>query len=228
MTTALVFALTLGCGEEKEQGWNPFLSSDGTGVRGLDTPDQILSNPYVEEALNEASDIGVNFTPETGVNPPVISGTYHFTGQVYYEGQSGWHTLSPGTWKWFNQTADNHIETAYDQIDQSGGGGGEIIRGSGNRFTVYSVLEIEDFACTERAVAIVDGEQDSNGNVRAVYLITPAQKPICHVTTIGRLELTLTGTARNIRTPDGYSLLLGTIKNNLIRSKEQDWAKSSL
>ena len=37
------------------------MSSDGTGVRGLDTPDHILTNPFVEEALDKASDKGVNF-----------------------------------------------------------------------------------------------------------------------------------------------------------------------
>lgn len=190
----------VGCSGDKEGGFNPFLSGSGTGVRGLDTPDQILSNPYVADALDAASAEGVNITPEQGVNPPVISGAYNFTGEAIVPGWTVWYTLTPGTWRWYNQTADHHIDTEYDQIGmQTGSGGGEIIRGTGSSFTVYSILEINDVdmgGCEERAVAIVDGVQDGQGNVTADYVITPAQEPLCHATTVGRLELTLTGSAK--------------------------------
>jgi hypothetical protein len=190
------------------------VSTDGTGVQGLDTPDQILSNPYVRDALDAASDEGVNITPEKGVKPPVISGTYDFTGQVHVQGYPGWHTLTPGTWKWSNQTSDNKIDTDYDQGMQTGGGvKGEIIRGTGNRFTVYSVLDISDEYCDERAIALIDGEQEDNGNIRANYIITPAADPVCHAPTIGYLELTLTGAAKAAVNESGGAFLMMILKD---------------
>ncbi|MEZ5357209.1 MAG: hypothetical protein R3F48_00170 [Candidatus Zixiibacteriota bacterium] len=184
------------CSNNSEDGWNPFLSSSGTGVRGLDTPDQILSNPYVINALDDAEEKGVDITPEKDTSPPVISGTYNFTGQAYVS-IYGWNQLAPGTWHWKNQTADNHISTEYDQIGvQTGSGGGEIIRGEGSEFTVYSVLEIDDVSiggCEDRAVALIDGTQKNNGDISAVYIVVPVNSNSCHSTTFGRIELTLTG-----------------------------------
>jgi hypothetical protein len=211
-----VVIILIGCSGDKEGGWSPFLSSDGTGVRGLDTPDQILTNPYVEDALDEASGEGVNITPEKGVNPPVISGIYDLAGEACVPGYTGWHQLAPGTWKWYNQTADSKIDTDYDQGFQTGiGAEGEIIRGTGNRFTVYSILNISDEGCEERAIALIDGEQDGNGDVNAVYIVTPAQDPVCHETTVGRLELTLTGAAK-ARVKDGEgSFLMNLLKDSL-------------
>lgn len=208
----------IGCGGDKDGVWNPFLSNGGTGVRGLDTPDQILSNPYVEDALDEASDEGVNITPEKGVDPPVIIGTYNLTGEAHHP-IFGWIPLATGTWRWSNQTSNNKIDTDYDQGFQTGGGAeGEIIRGTGSRFTVYSVLYIDDTdngGCRERAVALIDGEQNNNGNISANYIITPAQDPLCHSTTVGRLELTLTGAAKITFKKEGGALLMKMLENAL-------------
>ncbi|MCK5125538.1 MAG: hypothetical protein KAR42_04720 [candidate division Zixibacteria bacterium] len=212
--TAILFAVALiGCSGDKENGWSSFLSSDGTGVRGLDTPDQILSNPYVKDALDEASDKGVNISPEKGVNPPVISGTYDLAGEACVPGHHGWYPLS-GIWKWSNQTSDNHIDTYYEVGAQEGfGTEGEIIRGTGNRFTVYSVLDISDSFCSERGIMLFDGTQDNNGNVSGVYIITPVQDPVCHTTTIGRLQFKLTGAGKAaVKKGDGAFLMKILIK----------------
>jgi hypothetical protein len=178
------------------------LSEDGTGVPGLDTPEQILSNPYVDDAIDAARDEGVVVTPEAGVNPPVITGSYQMSGEVMYLGLSGWRPLSPGTWRWSNQTSANHVDTDFEQaglLTQTGSGGGEIIRGEGSRFTVYSVLDVSTTVfgetCQERVVVLVDGTQLSNGDVTAVYIGTPAQEAECYATSVGRLELSLTGPA---------------------------------
>lgn len=195
-----VLIIGFGCSGSNEDGWSPFLSSNGTGVRGLDTPDQILKNPYVEDALDKAQEEGVNLTPETEINPPVISGNYNLSGEACIPGYEDWGQLAPGTWKWSNQTADNKIDTDYDQGVQTGGGvEGEIIRGAGNKFTVYSILDIDDEnygGCRERAVALIDGQQNAQGNITAVYIVTPAQEGICHATTVGRINLELTGPAK--------------------------------
>lgn len=222
LLTLIALQLT-NCSGDKEDGWNPFLSHNGTGVRGLDTPDQILKNPYVEDALNEAEDKGVNISPEKDIHPPVISGTYGMSGEAY-NSASGWYQLNPGTWKWFNQTANNYIDTDYDQGFQTGGGvEGEIIRGKGNRFTVYSILDVDDEAhggCKERAVAIIDGTQKYNGDIEAVYMITPAQEGGCHVTTFGYLELDLTGSAKSNPNEVGAAFMR-LIKDDLNISTEQ-------
>lgn len=210
---ALCAALGLaGCSKDEDQKDN----LTGTGVKGLDTPDQILSNPYVEDILDEASEEGVNITPEKGVDPPVISGAYSFTGEACVPGYTGWHQLNPGTWRWYNQTVDNKIDTDYDQGLQTGGSvDGEIIRGTGNRFTVYSIFNISDEYCSERAIAVIDGEQHDNGNVTANYIITPAKSPKCHAPTVGRLEFVLTGAGKSAgENKEGVSLIM-MLKNAL-------------
>lgn len=191
-----LFLIPIACSNNSEDGWNPFLSSSGTGVRGLDTPDQILSNPYVEDALNDAATAGATITPERDISPPVITGTYDLSGEACYPGSS-WHQLASGEWKWKNQTADNHIDTEYDQFGiQSGSGGGEIIRGEGANFTVYSVMNISQSGCSEQAISIVDGRQLNNGDVAYNYIVTPTQANSCYRTTIGRVNLELTGSAK--------------------------------
>ena len=182
----------IGCGGD--EGLDPFSSEDGTGVRGLDTPDEILSNPYVEDILDEARDEGLNITPEQGLDPPVISGTYDIGGTQYIPSQG---TLASGTWRWSNQTSNNHIDTDYSQDFQTGSNvEGEIIRGSGNRFTVYSVLDVTSNGHVDRAIVLVDGEQDNQGNIEAIYIGAPVESDSYIVPSAGYLELTLTGIAK--------------------------------
>jgi len=106
--------------------------------------------------------------------------------------------LSSGNWKWFNQTSDNKIDSDYSQlVGQSGGGNsGEIIRGRGSRFTVYSVMDISQFGCGERIVFLVDGRQENNGDVSAVYVGSPVDEPRCFSPSGGILELSLSGPAK--------------------------------
>ena len=177
-------------------GGNLPLTEDGTGVRELDTPSQILSNPYVANLVSNVRDEGYSPSFHTAIDPPVISGRYDLGGRRFYPISI---QLSPGTFIWRNQTADNHIDTEYDQLFQTGVSSlGEIIRGRGNSFTVYSILRVRDplFDCDEETVMIVDGEQGSSGNVSAIYLITPVDDSQCYVPTAGELDLTLTGAAR--------------------------------
>ena len=173
----------IGCGGGGSS--NPFSRNDGTGVEGLDTPDEILSNPYVEDIIDEAEDEGLDITPEQGIDPPVISGTYDLNGTAYipYHGP-----LAPGTWEWSNQTSDNHINTDYDQGFQTGSNvEGEIIRGTGNKFTVYSILNISQGGNEERGIIIVDGMQDNQGNVTAIYLASPVDDESPFTPSAGRL-----------------------------------------
>ena len=171
-------------------------SGSGTGVSGLDTPSQILSNPYVRNAVQTANNFGVYPTLNTEVSPPVISGRYNIEGEQYYPDQGA---ISFGTFSMFNQTADNHIRTDYQQLTQSGTSSeGEIIRGVGNEFTVYSILDVTESGCIERVVFILDGYQDSNGDIHASYLGTPSQQPKCFSVSVGRTDLTLTGPAKVI------------------------------
>jgi hypothetical protein len=110
-------------------------------------------------------------------------------------------TIAPGTWTWSNQTTDNHIATSYAQSDQSGESPkGEIIRGTGNNFTVYSIFSVNQQTgggamCTvPEAVAIVDGAKDNNGNVTAVYCLVHLngqQQCGLETVTIGQISLSL-------------------------------------
>jgi|SRR3989344_5677559 len=183
-----------------------FSTGEGTGVQGLDNPSQILSNPYVADVINEAREEGLRFGLSREVNPPVISGRYALSGRTLFP-NSG--PLNSGTFRWSNQTQDNHIDTNYDQLTQTGTSSeGEIIRGDGNSFTVYSIMRVRDGGCDERSVFIVDGRQDSAGNISASYIITPIADSLCFVPTAGELDLTLTGGAKTLNySKDGFSLM---------------------
>ena len=151
----------------------------GTGVFGLNTPNQILANPFVNGALEQARGEGLGFRlyDYNDVDPPVLSGRYSISGRQEFP-DSG--PLYPGTLTWSNQTADNHIDTDYEQLTQTGTSiEGEIIRGVGNRFTVYSIMRITDGTCTQRTVFIVDGRQGNNGSVSVSYLSTPVSRLAC-------------------------------------------------
>lgn len=206
--TAITIALSCGGGKGKKVV-NPIPPSEeeGTGVEGLNTPSEILSNPYVEEIINETKEEGLTMTPEQGVHPPVISGTYEMNGWLYipYHAQ-----LYPGTWRWYKQTSDNHINTDYNQGGfQSGTSAeGEIIRGEGNEFTVYSIIDVTTGEYKDRGVMLVDGIQDDEGNVNATYVITPTSEDSYYAPSAGSLELTLTGGAKIADgNTDGYFLM---------------------
>jgi len=213
----LLLCFLLAACEDEDGG--PTTSTNGTGVPGLDTPEEILSNPYVEDALEEAERRNVYITPEKGLDPPVISGRYAMTGEIYLP-VFGWQSLTPGTWRWSNQTSTHKIDTEYSQVfgegdSQTGSGGGEIIRGRDRYFTVYSVIEVDDTdagGCKERFLAIIDGTQLASGDVSARYIATPAQEPVCHVRTIGRMELDLTGAVSSV---DGAARFISILTDSL-------------
>ena len=196
-----------GCGGCGSDFITTPLSRDGTGVPGLVIPSQILSNPYVNDVVDRVERQGYDMRLSRSINPPVISGKYDIGGfNLFPDGMP----LASGTFIWRNQTSDNHIDTEYSQIiGQSGIGTlGEIIRGSGNKFTVYSVLNINYAGCNERSVFIFDGEQLSNGDVSGVYCGTPVTNPICLTPSGGLLDLSLRGAAKNIpKNSDGASLI---------------------
>ena len=207
-----VMATTLclgSCSKDKE---SEVLSPGGTGVKGLNTPSEILSNPYVKNAVKTAEDEGLEVTPEEGVHPPVISGTYDLGGVAYFPIPS---RLAPGTWVWSKQTSDNHINTDYDQGLQIGANvEGEIIRGTDDQFTVYSILEISQAEYKERAAVLVDGAQDNKGNVSAIYIVTGVKENSLLMPSGGKLELTLKGPTTSAGKIDG-DYLIGFVKNKL-------------
>jgi len=208
---AIISALSFyGCSKDKK-ATGP---TDGTGVKGLNTPSEILSNPYVRDVINDAKDEGLNITPETSIHPPVISGTYDLNGIAYLPERS---RLAPGTWIWSNQTSKNHINTDYDEGFQIGSNvEGEIIRGDEREFTVYSILDIFTEGHKDRAAVIVDGRQDNKGNVSAIYIGTPLENEAYIVPSAGSLELTLRSGAAKLTSGnvDG-AYLIGLAKKKL-------------
>jgi hypothetical protein len=158
-----------------------------TGVPGLDTPDQILSNSDVRDAIDQVRDLGYNVQPfRDSIDPPNIEGSYSIAGNQLIPFEV---PLASGTFRWSNQTHDNNIDTDYDQLIQSGVSNvGEIIRGSGNEFTVYSIIDIQSDVglpslCRNRSVLIMDGAIDSQG-VFGLYFGIPTRNftpLICNV-----------------------------------------------
>lgn len=206
-----MFSFSLFCGCSKKSGATNPLDS-GTGVSGLDRPDEILSNPYVRDAIKTAQNKGLYISPEKSLDPPVISGTYNMSGKRYFPGNVD---LAVGVWIWSNQTRNNYIDTDYDQGIQLGvSGGGEIIRGTTNRFTVYSVLDVNTYGHKDRFVVLIDGQQDSDGNITAIYVGAPVNDNSYLQPSGGKLNLTLTGAAKQIPANSG-GFLIETIEKTL-------------
>ncbi len=211
---AILLPSFYGCGTDSAGGGGRSNDGDeGTGVPDLDTPNDILSNPYVDDLVDAVRDEGYSLNLSRELDPPVISGRYSISG---YKISPDSNLLAPGTFRWRNQTSDNHIDTDYEQITgQSGISSlGEIIRGEDNEFTVYSILRVNQSGCEEDVIFIVDGRQISNGDVSAVYMGTPSDNPKCFVPTAGVLELELTGAGKylNIESNPNDLVSLITLK----------------
>jgi hypothetical protein len=157
-----------------------------TGVPGLNTPDEILSNPEVNSTIRELEQVtGMDVNPmRTSIDPPRIVGTYKINGtqKVPFETQ-----LNSGTFRWYNQTDENTIQSDYNQMLYGAQGEavgssrkGEIIRGKNNDFTVYSILDNTlnfsdyDITCKNRSVFIVDGQKVGN-DIVGTYFGVPVE-----------------------------------------------------
>lgn len=158
----------------------PFLKGCGSNVGGsggggrieiIDNPEDVLGNSRVQEGIRVIENAGYYMNLSRSLNPPYLVGEYNLSGEKFYPQD---YTISPGTFRWRNQTQDNHIETDYTQIGIQSGRNiyGEIIRGEGNLFTVYSRLKISQGGCGGISDFIIDGEQLGNGDINAVYLST--------------------------------------------------------
>jgi len=174
---SLVSLMSNGCGgySEDEDFYDDESDSGGTGVRGLNSPKEILSNPNIMRAISNARSYGASFNlyGDSEVNPPRITGNYSISGERYFP--AGIVPLSSGTFKIYNQTANNKINTDYDQVMQTGTSSlGEIIRGNGNSFTIYSILNVQDsiFNCSEKMVFILDGIKSENA-LNGYYVVAP-------------------------------------------------------
>jgi hypothetical protein len=203
--------LSVACGDSS----SPDNSNDSGGGSGseYDSPEEILSDSYVQAAIQQIRGVGLFITPETSASPPNVNGFYNMSGIRYFPDPV---SLDPGTWRWSNQTPSNRIDTDYDQGLQTGSNvEGEFIRGSGNEFTVYSVLNISEGGDTERGIIIVDGYRNSQGNVNAVYTATPVISNSAFVPSGGTLNLTLIGgTSTSTEKMNGNSL------EGLLKKKE--------
>ena len=158
-------------------GGLPFLCpapEGGTGVPGLNTASEIVNNPQVADVirrLEQALGFSVNLSMDDAVDPPNIEGQYRISGTQLVPGRG---TLGSGTFRWSNQTPDNHISTDYRQFASQGEQAavsvvGEIIRGEGRLFTVYSILDAVQGACRVRAVFIMGGVKRESGDVIGTY-----------------------------------------------------------
>jgi len=164
-----------------------------TGVPGLNTPDEILDNSNLQQAISRMESFGFDFNLyRTSLNPPKIEGYYHIQeGYRYFPGET---PLSKGSWKWYDQR-HNKIKTDYSQFSegesQTGVSSyGEIIRGRGSYFTIYSVLRIKDtsIGCSDRALLVVDGTKN-NKTVHIVYAGAPVYENSCLLQSGGWITL---------------------------------------
>lgn len=138
----------------------------------------------------------------------MINESYDLSGGHYCPDDND---FNPGIWKLSNQTSNDHIDTDLDQVLQLGASAeGEILRGTGTKFTVYIIVDVTQWECTERCILLVDGAQDNTGDITAACVFTPPKEPARSALTIGYLELTLIGAANAaVIEGDGASLIEG-------------------
>ncbi len=171
---------------------------DGTGIRGLNLPDEILARPNVSDVVGVMKDAGIPLHLSRGPNPPRIEGKYSISGLTYFPAVN---KLNPGNFDIWDQTPSNRIKTGYSQffgeeVTQSGTSSlGEIIRGDDWRlFTTYSIMNIQDThsGCSFRTVFVLDGKREENGDLSAYYFGVPtdlSQNNPCFMLGMGEMYL---------------------------------------
>jgi FG-GAP repeat/Calx-beta domain len=163
LLAVLFLPLFAGCGGGSGGG----SSGGGSGGPSFNDPAHFLVLPGVMEAIEETEDAGyplILFEQED-MSFPFIEGDYEYTGtQVLPD----YGEISPGTLSWTNQTVNGFIETSFEDYLSFASGVssiGEIIRGNGNLFTVYSLIDVKadlgGGAIGHAEVAVIfDGEVD--------------------------------------------------------------------
>lgn len=166
-----------------------------------------LSNVRDARSLLEDSLVsaGIDYSPvfydDSSLDPPFIEGRYSISGTTTFPFLA---PLAEGTIAFSNQTADNEITTDYSQfagqgLSQSGTNRiSEIIRGEGNRFTVYSAIEIGGAPCFDPAafILIFDGVQDSRG-LSGAYLSVPRFSHPCWAESGGVFDFAYLGAPKS-------------------------------
>ena len=189
-------ALVCGCSEEQCRGRAVGRQKD-TGIPGLETPEEILSNPVVEDIINQFKeslrDLGAenDLNLSHALNPPFIEGDYEIFQGFQFVPNVG--IVGDGNFSWKNQTCDNHIETVYNENFEGPGvqtinsPKWEIIRGEENIFTVYSIVSsINKYPdkdnCQIDAVFLWDGFLDHDNNGKRGALVGYCQAPLENLT----------------------------------------------
>jgi hypothetical protein len=72
----------------------------------------------------------------------------------------------------------------------------------------------------DRAIVLVDGEQDNQGNIEAIYIGAPVENDSYIVPSAGYLELTLTGIAKISDGKRLGALLINHIIETSIHNRE--------
>ena len=141
----------------------------GTGVPGLNDAAEISSNQAVIDIVDRIKvELRKNFFlyPDSAIDPPNVEGRYRIAGERLIPQRI---PLLPGDFEWSNQTSDNHIDTDYTQFFGNSGSQtgvsrrGEIIRGTGDSFTVYSILEVQTGPCVATQLLIFTGKTTGSG-----------------------------------------------------------------
>jgi len=146
------------------------------------TPQSVLHHPKVLEAFRDFFG-QIDFVPyELGNAPPNVVGSYSTRGSQVYP---FFQELPPGTLQWNNQTSDNRIQTAISgglagipgATFSSIATEGEIIRGDGNAFTVYTIqnvtIQYPGGSCTIRNSLILTGVRVASGHIAGTYAQVP-------------------------------------------------------
>jgi len=120
---------------------------DSTVPGDFSTPEAILDNSLLRQALDEAEEQGIVVAAEKGLNPPDISGFYvrrDLLG-VFTSTSDGTDIGRPlvGAESRLNIRPGNLVDSASVSFTLNaaisfGFGQGSLIRGEGNRFTIYS------------------------------------------------------------------------------------------
>jgi hypothetical protein len=146
----------------------------------VSTPEEILANTYVQNAINKYQSSGFDFNPSLETMPPLIVGTYHVTGNQIFPNHK---ELRDSLIRWDNQFVGGEINTDLTLLKSQLPYKShisrltEMIRGDGRygNFTIYSALELTLNECQATAVVILNGvreEDNLNGNYLSTIIHT--------------------------------------------------------
>lgn len=163
--------------------------SDGI-IEQPHTIDDIINHPRVREGITTLANSGVPFLMNREETPPNIAGNYEIklgTSPTFSYFNNDWFltgSLGDGEFKILDQSPDNYLAISFSQSQPHGQIGNArqgMVRGKGNKFTIFSILDevsvVDGKECKAKSALIMNGERKDNLDIWGDYLSVPIDTP---------------------------------------------------